>query len=438
MPCKYYINCALAFLGRFVPSGHRVRASLLAPRSGAIAAAILLTACSSYNPLPLTRRGIDARLSPPPSEMIRCEASRIRHPILKPVHFDESDGLSPDELAVMAVLLNPRLRAIRGERAIASAGVLQAGILPNPQLGLSAEFPHGKEGAVNAYSRGVEWEATSLITLCAKKQTALAQYQAVDLDVLWEEWLAAEDARLHAFRLMCIDEKIAILKQTQLDLRKYSDSAKRGCETGTGSKLDCDVSEKAIHEIHDRLHQVEEVRRTEMQELKRAAGLSQGCDLRLQRGAELPDGRLRIGTQELCEQMDNCRIDLVALRSGYESQEARVWSAVLSQFPSVSIGRGYSRGTDGVRTRDASLSVEIPIFDRRQGLIAAEKATRQKLYDEYANRVFESRSDIAEAAAEIKDVREQLRYKEEAIRVNQRLRADYEELLKSGKGDLQT
>jgi outer membrane protein TolC len=46
--------------------------------------------------------------------------------------------------------------------------------------------------------------------------------------------------------------------------------------------------------------------------------------------------------------------------------------------------------------------VDIPIFDRNQGNIATGRATRQKLFDEYTARVFQARSDIATALADIR------------------------------------
>ena len=34
--------------------------------------------------------------------------------------------------------------------------------------------------------------------------------------------------------------------------------------------------------------------------------------------------------------------------------------------------------------------IDIPLFDRSQGIIATESATREKLFDEYVTRVFQA------------------------------------------------
>ena len=57
--------------------------------------------------------------------------------------IDGRDGFTPDELAVMAVIVSPGLRALRDQRGVAQAQVLQAGLLPNPQLGYTFDQQHG-------------------------------------------------------------------------------------------------------------------------------------------------------------------------------------------------------------------------------------------------------------------------------------------------------
>ena len=72
---------------------------------------------------------------------ISLQAQNIAHPILKPIHFDAGNGLSPDEAAILAVLVNPSLRSERDRRSVACAQLLQAGLLPNPQFTYAPEFP---------------------------------------------------------------------------------------------------------------------------------------------------------------------------------------------------------------------------------------------------------------------------------------------------------
>src|SRR3954471_23421638 len=93
-------------------------------------------------------------------------ASRVDAGGARPaVKIDLSDGLSPDEAALVAVVANPALRAERGRLAVASAELLQARILPNPQLTANVDPVIGgnTEGTTTGYGVGVDWEITALV-----------------------------------------------------------------------------------------------------------------------------------------------------------------------------------------------------------------------------------------------------------------------------------
>ena len=100
--------------------------------------------CASYQPRPLTTETVDAALRPAPIESVKIAAARLQHPLLAPLVIDGRGGYSPDEIAVMVVVLSPELRALRDQRGVAQAQVLQAGILPNPQIAYAVDNPHGR------------------------------------------------------------------------------------------------------------------------------------------------------------------------------------------------------------------------------------------------------------------------------------------------------
>ena len=142
----------------------------------------VLPACTGYHALPLSR---EAAGETPDMTRIRIAAQEIHHPILKPLDFDDRNGLSPDEAAVLAVLANPGLRAVRDQRAIAAGQVLQAGILPNPRLTYALSIPTGAfpVGSVAQFGETVLWDLQTLINRGARVDAAEARAKAVDLDV---------------------------------------------------------------------------------------------------------------------------------------------------------------------------------------------------------------------------------------------------------------
>lgn len=104
-------------------------------------------------------------LQPPQAAALQVQAEALKDPMLPPVTVDLTDGLSPDEAAVIAVLANPSLRAVRDARGLADAQLLQAGLLPNPQLSLTLDKPTGGAtgGTYNAYGLGASWAVTALV-----------------------------------------------------------------------------------------------------------------------------------------------------------------------------------------------------------------------------------------------------------------------------------
>ena len=125
-----------------------------------LALILALPACHRFHPLPLTQEAVNRALAPPDIQTLKVQAQSLRHPILKPLVINERDGLSPDEAAVLAVLMNPSLRAERDQRAMSDAQVLQSGLLPNPSLDASLSIPTfgTTMGELNAWAVGGSWD----------------------------------------------------------------------------------------------------------------------------------------------------------------------------------------------------------------------------------------------------------------------------------------
>jgi outer membrane protein TolC len=86
--------------------------------------------------------------------------------------------------------------------------------------------------------------------------------------------------------------------------------------------------------------------------LKRAMGLSPTSELRLAGDVALRS-HIDIPTYgELAEGLETRRIDLLALRRGYDSEEATLRAEVLSQFPKINLG--FNRASDNTGVHSAS------------------------------------------------------------------------------------
>ena len=397
-----------------------------------------VTGCQTYQPHPLTPTAVDDAVSSPDLKTLSAQAKTLTHPLLPPLTIDINDGLSPDEAAVIAILANPILRAIRDRRALADAQLLQAGLLPSPQLSASLEPVTGGVTAdtFTGYSYGVSWDLNALITRRAKLDSVQASRSAVELDVAWQEWQVAQAAKLAAYSLLSLQEQMALSQQMKNRLAENLAVVRKAVQAGLMTELDLSAAENAGNQAQANLADLQKQLRQQRLVFNQALGLPPQTAIPLQQGIALPSHVEFPAEQDILSGLDQRRLDLMALRKGYESQEATVRVAILEQFPKINIGLSSARDTSNVITMPFSVSVDLPIFDRNQAAIAQERATRQQLYDEYIHRIFEARSEIAKLIANADSIEEQLRVAEAAVPTLQRLVDTYRLALDRGQADV--
>jgi len=377
--------------------------------AGVVALSSIL-GCATYKPMPITTEAVLARLQPPDMARVRILASEIKHPILHPVELKADEGLSPDGAAVLAVLLNPSLRAIRDQRDLSNAQLLDAGLLPNPELTYSFDMPTGgnTEGRVNAYGLGLDWDVTSLISRSAKISEAQARREAVDLDIAWQEWQVAQGAKAAVYQLWSLQNQIKLLEQVHQRMAEILEHIEKAVAGGSMTAGALYAAQAANSRANESLIDLEKQADQQRLKLRRLLGLPAGTRILLSNKIHLPSRFSLPDAAALFDGLEQRRLDLIALRRAYDSQEAAVRAAVLEQFPRIIVGPKISRDTDNIRTTGFGINIELPIFNRNQGKIAIERATRQKLFDEYVNRVFEARSDIEQVQSGIHFLNQQI------------------------------
>ena len=404
------------------------------PLAGTLLVGVLASGC--YQPLPLTAAAGEKSLTPPNMEVIRVQAKSIRHPLLSPVDFDERDGLSPDEAAILAVLANPALRAARDQRGIAAGQVIQAGILPNPTVSAEGELPVKQKDEVDGYTVILAWDVSGLVTLGAKMDAAKAQAASVELDIAWQEWQVAQAAKTAVYRCVDLELQLATAEQIEQRLTENAETVKAAVEQGLKTAVDMAAADAALQEAHTTVLDIRQDLRKERLALARTLGLPPQSEVLIQRDTQLPSQLSLPPAAELLDGLADRRLDLLALRRGYDSQEAACRAAILARFPKLELGILHAKDNGNFYKMGPTIAVDIPALDMNQGNIAIEQATRQKLFDEFTTRVFEARSDIATLLGEIESVTQKIAYAEAAVPVLERLVKTCEEAMAGGQMDI--
>src|SRR5215472_8836078 len=349
--------------------------------------------------------------------LVRIPASRFQNRSAEQLSLHLGRGIGPDEAAAIALYSNPALRAIRDRRGLAVAQVIQAGILPNPIVSYERDFVSGgnTKDTTTGYNFTADWEFTALIPYLPKQTAARKNFRAVALDVAWQEWQFAMNARAAVYRVLSLDAQVARAHEANEGLQQSTEAMRKAAEAHEKTVLDLAAAESASQDSRATMLALEQEFEKQRLGLNKILGIEPETKVTLREEITVPTRLAIPNERELFSGLESRRLDLLGLQQGLESQDATVRAAVLAQFPKMSAAFVKASDTSNIHTTGFHVAVDVPIFDRNQGVIAAERATRQRLLDEYRQRVFEGRSDIATAIADIRSLSRQIAAAEEAV-----------------------
>ena len=363
----------------------------------ALAAAAKLAGCATPQP-GLERAG--GVLVDPTQQSLSELAARLSHPRLAPMTIDFSKPLTPSELAVIAVVASPDLKAARAKAAVADAQVFNAGLLPDPVITYSYAKNLGGPDPFDGMAGSVVYELSALRerrTVLEGQRAAQAQAR---LDLAWQELQTAGQARLLAERITGLSAVAGFNRRTRQAADFALDRALKAEARGDIRADEVETRRIAAADASTVQRTTEVALDTARHDLNKLLGLSPQTELVIAR--PLAPSAAPGDPQALFEQARAQRVDLQALQAGYESQNAVVRKAMMDAFPSFQLTLGRGEDTAHTQTFDPSVSLTLPLWNRNRGGIAVAKATQAQLRAEYSARLFAARADIADLVAQLR------------------------------------
>ena len=368
---------------------HRTRAALaLAAPWLAVAS---LSACVGYSPAPLTP-GADAVLASPDLRAVAATAATMRHPRLKPVEIDLSRPLTPEALGLIAVIANPDLKAARAKAKVADAQVFAAGLLPDPSITLGYDQILSGPDHTNPVIGQLALDLAAFRDRGVARAAARAAGEQARLDLAWQEWQIAGQARLLASRIAALERISAIGEDSRARAESLLNAVLNAAARGDVKADEVEARRIAASDANDKARQAERDLGAARLDLSRLLGLPPEARLRI---AEAAPPSPPLDAAALFVRARAERLDLRALEAGYDSQEAVVRKAVLDQFPNLQLTLTRQVDSTGNQLIGPSVNFTPPLWNSNQGGIAVAKATREQLRAEYAARLFATRADIA-------------------------------------------
>src|SRR3984957_19467295 len=150
-----------------------------------------LSACAAYRAAPL-----------PATPPLQDNLAALRHCLPNGLNVATSGPLSLNDVAGLAVLNDPDLAAARAQHDVAAAGLLSAGLPPDPSITGGFGALLGGPASMSSINAGLMEDVGALITYRATNAAAKAGLAQVDAGILWQEWQVGAQAEQLAVTLL--------------------------------------------------------------------------------------------------------------------------------------------------------------------------------------------------------------------------------------------
>lgn len=359
----------------FYLAGQRILVQRL-KRAGAVALVVGLGACATYHEEPLSG-----------ASMLRTSVASLRGlPAGTP-------AISNAQIDRLVLANNPDLVAARTQLGIAQAQLLQAGLLPDPQVIGAYPFLVGGPGTIDAFNAGLGQDVKSLITLSARTEGAEASANQINASLLWQEWQVIGRARLLVIDLVEGERLRSVLNRSHATLNERYRLTEKAIREGNATLATLSPDLLAVGDVRKVQDDLERLQLSRRQQLNALLGLAPNVSLPLSSNIAVPLLDPSAVRRNLADIADR-RPDLIALQFGYRSQDAKLRAAILAQFPNLIVGVTGGRDATSIFTVGPQATVDLPIFNRNQGVIAIEAATRRQLGAEFTARITAATGEI--------------------------------------------
>src|SRR5262249_15976434 len=152
-------------------------------------------------------------------------------------------------------------------------------------------------------------------------------------------------------------------------LQQSADAVRKAVDAHEKTVLDLAAAESASQDSRATMLALEQELQRQRLSLNKILGTEPEMTITVQPSLALPTRLAPPPQRRLINDVESQRLDLLGLRQGLESQDATVRAAILAQFPKMSASFVKASDTTNVHTTGFNVTVDIPIFDRNQGVI---------------------------------------------------------------------
>ena len=304
---------------------------------------VFLAGCSQVEPQPdfararqliTERTGVDAVYDPD-------------GPLLteKELHTLLADGLTLDEALCVALLNNRQLHAEFMSIGIAKADWVQGGLLANPTLGFSAQFPEG--GGRSNIQAAIAQSIVDLWRIPRRKKVAQAKLDETILRIAHVAAQLATQTKNAYSQAVAADELLTLGRKNLELVSKSYEAVKAQREAGIASMLDENLARGQVLSAELGVRNARLAAANAKRRLAQLLSIGRNVD-DVALSDRLPDtfdhSRWTSGLPDkLIELARNSRLDLRALENAVQARLAEIGVEKLEVFPDVTLGIAFER-----------------------------------------------------------------------------------------------
>jgi outer membrane protein, heavy metal efflux system len=305
--------------------------------------------------------------------------------------LDLQNGATEADLVARALASNPTLLAQRQQVAMAKGDVTQARLRQNPSLTL------GGLKEVNGGDNGINVSGSLPLELFGRRarRTEVAEYkeEATQQSVADQQRLLTGEVRMRFGQALASISDLMFVEQLLQVNRDFLRLMEDRVREGAAPSLDADESRVEVHRIETSRTDYQAKAEVALLALKEAVGVDPEEPIRLKGVLELPPQDY--DQKQLLQLAMNHRPDLALQRANEALANAQLRSDQATGKPDASVFGGYERPDSGFSQRafDAAgnlspirqtfnhvvfgLNINLPVFNRNQGVVAADTAAIQ-------------------------------------------------------------
>jgi cobalt-zinc-cadmium efflux system outer membrane protein len=330
--------------------------------------------------------------------------------------------LTVDGAVQVALLNNKTLLATYEDISVAQADLVQAGLLQNPVFGAAIVFPVAGSAQTGG-SVSVSQDFLGVFTLAARKRVAAAELEAAKLRVADAVLRTAFDVET-AFFILQSAQQVAAMRRTILEAGDAAlDLARRQREAGNINDLDLANQETLYEQVRTDLVRSDADVVIAREVLARLMGVW-GPDAAYHVAEKLPElPAAEVSAEHLEAVAIRGRFDLGA---AYAEAQAASHALAMAKnyrfFGTTSLGGSFERSPEGFSVAGPNASLELPLFDQKQAVIARLEARMRAALARETALAVDIRSEVRSAGGRLLAARAVVdRYAKVVIPLRQRV-----------------